>query len=121
MTSEQFDNWLKCLKEAWITRNPQAVVDLCAENFVWYEIPFGKPLKTKQELLSEWQTVPTNQKDITVTYEIITVTEQFGIAHWNAKFTRLPSEEKAHLDGIYKVFLDENNLCTEFHQWYNTE
>ncbi len=121
MTNGQFDKWLMGLKEAWVTKNPQSAIDLCADNVVWYEIPFGKPLRTKQEILTEWQSVPTSQKDITVSYEILTVTESFGIAHWNARFTRLPSGVQAHLDGIYKVSLNDENLCTEFHQWYNAE
>lgn len=121
MTSEQFDKWLKGLKDAWVTKNPQAAIDLCSENVIWHETPFGEPLRTKQEILDEWQTVPTNQKDITVSYEILVVTESFGIAHWNAKFTRLPSGTQAHLDGIYKVSLNDKNLCTEFHQWHNAE
>jgi hypothetical protein len=121
MTYEQFDKWLEDLKQAWVTKNPQAAIDLCADNFIWYETPFGKPITTREELLKEWQTVPSNQKDITVSYEIITVSSDFGLAHWSAKFTRIPSGEKAHLDGIYKVSLNERNLCTEFHQWYNTE
>lgn len=121
MTREQFDRWFKGLKDAWETKNPQAAVDLCADNVVWHETPFGEPLRTKQEILSEWQTVPTGQKDIVVSYEILVVTEKFGIAHWSATFTRIPSGEKAHLDGIYKVSLNDKNLCTEFHQWYNTE
>ena len=121
MTTKQFDKWLHDLKLAWETTDPQAAVNLCAEKVEWHEVPFGQPYTTRQEVLDEWQDLSTQQKDIQVTYEIITVSDSFGIAHWNAKFTRLPSGEKAHLDGIYKVSLDENNLCTEFHQWYNSE
>ncbi len=121
MTNEQLDNWLKNLKDAWETKNPQAAIDLCSENVQWYETPFGEPLRTKKEIFDEWQTVPTDQKNIVVSYEIIIIADTFGIAHWSATFTRIPSGEKAHLDGIYKVSLDDKNLCTEFHQWYNTK
>jgi len=120
MTNGQFDTWLKGLKDAWETRNPQAAIDLCAKDVLWYETPFSKPLTTKEEIFTEWQTVPAGQKDITVSYEIIVVTEEFGIAHWSATFTRIPTGERAHLDGIYKVSLNDKNLCTEFHQWYNS-
>lgn len=121
MTNKQFDRWLEDLKQAWVTKNPQAAVELCSDKFIWHETPFGKPITTRKELLEEWQTVPSNQKDISVSYEIITVTSGFGIAHWSAKFTRLPSGVTARLDGIYKVSLNDKNLCTEFHQWYNSE
>lgn len=121
MSREEFDKWLIGLKNAWESKNPQAAADLCAENVLWYETPFGKPLRTKQEIFDEWQTVPNDQKNIVVSYEILVTTDKFGIAHWGATFTRIPSEEKAHLDGVYKVLLNDENLCTEFHQWYNAE
>jgi hypothetical protein len=44
-----------------------------------------------------------------------------GIAHWHATFIRLLSKEEAELDGIYKITLDDNGKCTEFHQWYNSK
>ena len=121
MTNVQFDKWLKGLKDAWETKNPEAAIDLYSENIVWHYTPFAEPLRTRQEILTEWQTVPTGHKDIIVSYEILVTTDKFGIAHWSATFTRIPSGEKAHLDGIYKVSLNYKNLCTEFHQWYNAE
>lgn len=121
MTNSQFDKWLNGLKNAWETKNPQATIDLCSEHVVWYESPFGNPLRSKQEIFDVWQSVPAGHNDISVSYEIIVTTDKFGIAHWSANFTRIPSGKKIHLDGIYKVSLNDQNLCTEFHQWYNAE
>lgn len=120
MTQEQFNNWLEKLKIAWETRNPKAAVNLCAEKFIWHETPFSKPLETKNQLLNEWQSV-LKQEGISFSYEILSVNEEFGIAKWSATFTRLPSKERFKLDGIFKVYLDENGNCTEFHQWYNSK
>lgn len=120
MTNEQFTVWLEKLINIWSTKNPNGVLDLISEKFIWYETPFDKPITTKEELLREWQTV-LNQDEISVTYEIFNIENDIGIVHWNATFTRLPSKAKAELDGIYKVVLDENGKCTEFHQWYNSK
>ncbi len=120
MTYEKFNNWLNKLKVAWETKNPNAAIDLCAEKFIWHETPFSKPLETKEQLLEEWKSV-LNQENISVSYEILSIHENLGIAHWTAKFTRIPSGNKANLDGIFKVSLDENGKCTEFHQWYNSK
>lgn len=120
MTKEQFKVWLEKLINIWETKNPNGVLDLIAEKFIWYETPFDKPITAREELLQEWQTV-LNQDEINVTYEIYDVEDNIGIAHWGATFTRLPSKVKAELDGIYKVTLDENGKCTEFHQWYNSK
>lgn len=121
MTNRMFSGWLDKLKTAWETKNPQMAADFCAENVLYYETPFGKPLTTRQEVLNEWKSVPNGQKDITFDYEILIVNENFGIAHWTAKFTRIPSGEKANLDGIFKVTLNGDGLCTEFRQWWNSK
>lgn len=118
MTQQQFNKWLQGLKNAWETKNPNVVVDLCAEKFLWYETPFSKPLDTKKQLLEEWKSV-LNQENISVSFEILSINENVGIAQWNVTFTRLPSREKITLDGIFKVSLNEQGECTEFHQWYN--
>ncbi|MEX2008391.1 MAG: nuclear transport factor 2 family protein [Candidatus Spechtbacterales bacterium] len=119
MTKEHYKEWLERLVHIWETKNPNAVLDLVAEKFIWHEAPFEKPITTKEDLLQEWQTI-LNHEEINVTYEIYTVEDNVGIAHWRATFTRVPSKEKARLDGIYKVTLDEEGKCTEFHQWYNS-
>jgi hypothetical protein len=120
MTRRQFKDWLDKLKRVWETRNPKAVIDLCAEKFLWYETPFSKPLKTKKQLLEEWKSV-LNQEKIFISYEILSINKNVGIAQWRANFTRLPSKEKATLEGIFKVSLNEQGECTEFHQWYNSK
>ena len=120
MTELQFKNWLEKLINIWSTRNPNGVLDLVAEQFIWHDAPFDKPITTKEDLLREWQSI-LNHGEINVTYEILSIENNIGIAHWHATFTRLPSGGKAELDGIYKVTLDENGKCTEFHQWYNSK
>jgi len=121
MTRKQFEDWLEKLKVAWETRDPEAAANLCAEKVLYYETPFGRPLTQRKDVLKEWESVPGEQKDITFSYEILSLEDNFGIAHWSAKFTRLPSGKKAHLDGIFKISLNEKGLCTEFHQWWNGE
>ena len=119
MTRQQFEDWLERLKIAWETKNPEVAANLCAGKVLYYETPFGKPLMKRKEVLKEWENVPRSQKNITFSYEILSLEDNFGIAHWSAKFTRLPSYKKAHLDGIFKVSLNEKGLCTEFNQWWN--
>lgn len=120
MTNQQLKNWLDKLKNVLETKSPDTVVDLCANKFLWYETPFDQPLKTKEQLLKEWQGV-LNQENITVSYEVLSVNGNMGLAQWSATFTRLPSMEQAELDGIFKVSLNEKGECTEFHQWYNAK
>jgi hypothetical protein len=119
MTEQRFKDWLNKLKEVWETKNPNAVVNLCAEKFVWYETPFDKPFTTKEQLLKDWQGI-LNQENIVVSFEILSVKRNLGIAKWRAAFIRLPSKEKTELDGVFQISLDENGQCVEFRQWYNS-
>ncbi|MBI1862766.1 hypothetical protein HYS00_01460 [Candidatus Microgenomates bacterium] len=120
MTRRQFEDWLENLKRIWETKTPNKITSICANEFIWYETPFDNPLTTKEQLLNEWQSV-LNQKHITVSYKILCITDNIGIAQWHANFTRLPSNEPAELDGIFQITLDAFGCCTEFRQWYNSK
>lgn len=118
MNHSSFKHWLDALGQAWITRNPKAAAEICAENVLYFETPFDKPLTSKKEIEKIWQEVPESQKDIEFSYEIINVNQKIGVAKWRASFTRLPSGIRDTLVGVYFVKLDKNGLCKEFHQWW---
>lgn len=117
---EQFKTWLELLKTAWETKRPELAVELCADEFIWYETPFQTPITTKKSLLEEWKSVQ-HHKDISLTYEILSCSNNIGIAKWSATFKRLPENTNAELEGIYLAKLDSHGKCTEFHQWYNSK
>ncbi|NTU74308.1 nuclear transport factor 2 family protein [Candidatus Roizmanbacteria bacterium] len=118
MNRSAFESWLKALGKAWIDRDPKAAAAICAESVLYYETPFDPPLRSRNEVEKIWQEVPASQKDIEFSYEILSVDEVLGIARWNASFTRVPSEKRDTLDGIFTVKLDNLGLCKEFHQWW---
>lgn len=118
MTKESFTSWLKSLKKVWEEKNPEGAIELCADEFLWHETSFNQPLTTKEQLLNEWKSI-LDQENIQVSYDVLSVAENIGIAHWSAKFIRLTSKEKVELDGIFMVSLNEKGLCIEFRQWYN--
>ena len=118
MTHQQFKDWLDQLVYVWTNKQPKKAPDLCADNFFWHETPFGAPYTTKRDLLKSWQSVKS-QKNISVSYKILCVEGNIGIANWAATFIILHSGEKKVMDGIYQVSLDEKGKCIEFHQWFN--
>jgi hypothetical protein len=118
MDRELFKKWLEMLGQAWINRDPKGAADICIEDVVYHETPFGEPLKSRKEVEKIWDEVPRSQKDVEFGYEILTVTEEQGIARWWASFTRVPSGLRDTLDGIFVVRLEDNGLCKEFHQWW---
>lgn len=120
MDKSQLAKWLDKLQEAWETKKPEMAPELCAEKFLWFETPFTKPLENKKDLLGEWQSI-LDHKDIKLEYEILITNNDFGIVKWEAKFTRISSNEKVLMKGIFQVFLNSNGKCTEFHQWYSIQ
>lgn len=116
-----FKKWLDALGKAWIDRDPIAASNLCSKDVVYFEDPFLPPLKGREAVKKVWLDVPTTQKDIRFTYKVITTSKDLEIAEWNASFTRMPTNTKAELKGIYLVKLNKDGLCNEFHQWWNSK
>lgn len=121
MNSSVFTKWLELLGKAWITRDPDIAASICAKNVVYYEDPFQKPLKGRPAVRKIWEEVPKTQKNISFTYDIITVYNQTGIAHWSASYTSVSSGTRETLDGVFIVTLDKKGLCEEFRMWWNTK
>ncbi len=115
-----FELWLNNLKVAWEDRNPDLAASLCAEDILWFESPFESPLRSKKDVLKEWQTV-LDQDDIHVKYDVIWYQDGVGTAHWNATFTRIGTLEIVEMDGIFHLKLNADGKCVEFRQWYNTK
>jgi hypothetical protein len=121
MNATAFTDWMEGLKTAWTTKNPRQAAELCTENVVYHESPFGEPLIGRDAVEKEWSGVPDTQDAIDFRYEIVAVTGDTGIARWRVSFVRLPSRTVAELDGVFIVTLDTRGLCREFRQWWNAK
>lgn len=121
MNEINLEKWLKTLGEAWVTKNPELTGSICADDVKYYEHPFEEPRVGRKAVVEEWQNVPNSQKDITFDFDIIGITNDTGVAHWRAEFTRVPVGKRDILDGIFTVKLNERGLCTEFHMWWVTK
>jgi len=117
MNRTSFTSWLDSLGKAWMSLNPKGAAAICAEDVDWHEGPFDKPVKSREEVEKIWADVPESHKDVEFQYEILSVDNDLGIARWWASFTRVKTNERVTLDGIYKVRLNDSGLCKEFHQW----
>lgn len=118
MTEQQFQSWLDQVYYLWVNKKPELAPNICAENFLWYEAPFRQPYTTKEEIIKEWQGL-RDFKDIKVSFEILCVTEKYGIAKWNSESTQISTGKIFIYEGIYQVSLDDNGKCTEFREWFN--
>ena len=86
-------------------------------SFTEAESVFEEPCKSWNDILRVWSVVPHNQKDVTFDFDILSVSDNVGIANWKVTRTLLPSNEKQFIDGIFQVSLNKHGLCTYFKQW----
>jgi hypothetical protein len=118
MIDNILQNWVKKMGKTWEEKKPDIIPGLFSKKFKYYETPFEKPLTAKKDLIELWQEVPTSQKDIKFTFKVLTLNGNTGIINWRAVFTRIPSNKRAELDGIFYIKLNSKGLCTLFKQWW---
>ena len=116
-----FKTWLDAYGRAWRERDPQAATELYAEDGTYQVTPFLQPLEGREPIRDYWDEVARTEKDITFSYEILAIQEQFGIAHWRASFERTPPGLKTKLDGIFVIRLDANGKCTSLREWWHKQ
>jgi hypothetical protein len=63
--------------------------------------------------------LPRAREDISFGYEILAVTERWGIARWHGSYTPVEGETHVELDGILLLSLDDEGRCRDFREWSN--
>ena len=121
MNIKNFKAWLDLLGKAWVGGDPKIAVDICADKIAYFEDPFEPPLTTKEEIFKVWTGVPKKQKDISFKYDIVSISNNVGIAHWTAEYISKATGNKSKLDEIFVVSLNKEGKCIKFQQWWNTK
>jgi len=119
MTRDEFKTWLDAYDRAWESRDAKAAADVFTEDAAYQETPFVEPMRGRAEILAYWSHVANSQEQIRFEYKILAVTEEIGIAHWWASFTRIPDKTRVDLDGIFVITLGSDGRCTFLREWWN--
>jgi hypothetical protein len=119
MSHDQLDSWLGRFGRAWETRDPERVAALFSADGIYRETPFDEPLRGPSAIGAYWSNLPQAREDIRFTYDILAVTEPWGIAHWDGSYTRADDGVHVVLDGILLITLDEEGRCRRFREWSN--
>ena len=122
MTRDGFKAWLDSYGRGWINQDPSITLSLFSDDATYMYTPFHKIMRGKDEIRRYVEKGAVGlQADIEFEYEILAVTETFGINRWKAALTWKPTGERLRFDGIYQVFLNERNLCTCFNEWWHAK
>ncbi len=122
MDRNTFDTWIHALGRAWETRDADLAAQQFTEDATYQENPFDDPLRGRDAIRRYWADLPRQQDDISVTFEILDVTAETGVARWMATFTRLPSGDRARLDGVLVAsFKDGSKQAHAFREWWHAQ
>lgn len=112
-----FESWLKRLGKAWSDLDPEAAASLFSKDCQYYESPLEEPCKSWGAILKLWLAVPTNQKDVSFEFKVLSVADGICISNWKVARTLVPGNRKQVIDGIFQFSLDQKGLCDYLKQW----
>lgn len=115
-----FASWLQSYGQAWVQRDPARAAVLFANDARYYETPFEKPMIGRKAIYKYWsEGVRSGQTDVSFRTNILVATGGLGLAHWHARFVRVPSGNIVELDGILQATFNAAGQCTEFREWWH--
>ncbi|MDY6768533.1 MAG: nuclear transport factor 2 family protein, partial [Candidatus Nanohaloarchaea archaeon] len=79
------DGWLEQFREAWISHDIDAVLDLFTDDVDYYETPFEQ-LEGKDEIREEWKAV-LHQEDIGLSLELYASDDNRHVVQWELEYT----------------------------------
>ena len=118
MDLHSLELWLTAYGQAWENRDSNAAGMLFTEDATYQENPFDQPMRGRSAIIEYWTHVPRTQENIHFSYEITALTGDLAIAHWWTSFTRIPSNSKVKLDGIFLLSFGEDNQCRSLREWW---
>ena len=122
MDHTTFTTWMDTIGRAWVTRDPQLAADLFTDDATYHENPFDEPLRGRAAITDYWAKLPQQQDQIEFDYTVLEVTPTTGVARWAASFVRLPTGEKARLEGVLiATFAEGAARAHGFREWWHVQ
>lgn len=114
--------WLELYGVAWTNGDSEAIVLLFSNDCRYYETPFDPPMVGKSAVRQYWaEGARDSQEDVTFNFSAIDMKNMTGFAQWQATFKRKPGSAFVKLDGVLSAKFNEENLCTEFREWWHRQ
>ena len=118
---KKYEEWTYKFMESWKNLDGVKTTNLISEDAKYYENPLDKPCQDRDEIKRLWEIVPTNQKDIIYSFDIIASNDEYTIINFKMERIFIPNNEKQYIDGIFQISLNKKGLCNYFKQWRFTE
>ena len=121
LTYEQFHHWLETSGKASRENDPQASANLFSLDAENYETPFAEPMIGRDAIYAYWDSGARRLKDKSSTFEILSITDNLGIARWQSKFTVIETGKRLALDCLFLMVFDDNEKCSLFREWWHIQ
>jgi len=112
-------NWFERYKVSWEHRDATAATSLFTKDAEYRDDPFEEPLRGEKRIRQYWDDVAGAQRDVTVSYELLSAHSGSGIVRWRATFVRVSSGQRVELEGIAQFTLNHDSKCSRFLEWWN--
>lgn len=112
--------WFDAYGQAWETKDSEAVTKLFTEDATYHEKPFDEPLRGGEGISVYWSDIPETQDEIRFSYDILALSENRGIAHWQAELVKIRSGKRIKLGGAFLLEFDAAGLCSKLREWWHS-
>ncbi len=117
MKKEKYHNWIKEFMDSWKALDWERTLKTLDQNVEYYENPIDEACNSFDEVISLWNVVADNQKDIDYQYQILSYNEDTCIVNFQMTRTMTSTGARQEIDGIFQISLNEDLKCTFFKQW----
>lgn len=119
LTYAKLESWLKAYEEAWETLDADKAAKLFTKDATYRDDPYKDPHLGQEGIHEYWTAVTADQKDVDFTFEILSVLENTGIAHWHSELIQPSSGATIILDGIFVLEFSQEGLCNDLKEWWH--
>lgn len=117
MNKEKYNHWIKEFMDSWKALDWERTLKTLDQNVEYYENPIDEACNSFDEVISLWNVVADNQKDIDYQYQILSYNEDTCIVNFQMTRTMTSTGARQEIDGIFQISLNEDLKCTFFKQW----
>ncbi len=121
MKTEDFRRWMDAYGASWVAQRPEDKKSIFTEDATYMYTPFHPLIRGMKNILSYSGNSARLQKDVEFHYQVLAVTEEYGLCRWFAAATWRETEQRIRFDGIYQVFLNDDGKCYRFDEWWHSD
>lgn len=116
MDKRTVESALQNFLNAWERKDVDAVVNLLADSFEYFESPLDEPLRTKEEVRELWKPVPRFKAKVSLSFVTLSLNKEFSLFRIQGNYKHM-DKKTTYIDRIFLISVDNRGKITKFIQW----